>query len=346
MGWRKDQLGCDRNPCGMVAASDELFACRRCNRSIQLEGDIFVDSDSPKLANLLEQIPYDEIQGVSLEASRSLGSGYLKIVRDDLNVSCGPDMRILEVGSGTGLLSLGLLMNGLSNNLIVSDVSSMFLRTNRNKLRAYAEAANLRFDLMRPVHLRCTMDNLPFKSDSFDLILGNSVLHHVYDYEAALSSFRKHLKTGGCAIMSEPVVQGKVLQAFIVKLICEIDKRSETPVISEQGQRTAADLVTVSKKKWWLNEAERKKDTADDKHLFDIKEIMDLGRRLGFSEVRAFHVGSISKRIEEIVSGVLKRMGLDQDNKYSYIIDLIRGVLIDQMEDKFYCHHAILSFRK
>src|SRR5918998_5557238 len=55
----------------------------------------------------------------------------------------------------------------------------------------------------------CEATALPFEDDSFDLVYGHAVLHHLPDLEGAFREFRRVLRPGGrVAFCGEPSLYG------------------------------------------------------------------------------------------------------------------------------------------
>jgi ubiquinone/menaquinone biosynthesis C-methylase UbiE len=80
-------------------------------------------------------------------------------------------------------------------------------------LETLAETAErLRLDART---VRCEAERLPFEDESFDLVFGHAVLHHIPDLPRALSEFRRVLRPGGAvAFCGEPSRQGDRLAWF------------------------------------------------------------------------------------------------------------------------------------
>jgi SAM-dependent methyltransferase len=112
----------------------------------------------------------------------------------------------LEIGSGTGYFSLNLLQLGAIARLVATDISPEMLST----LAKTAE----RLDLA--VETKVTdAERLPFADESFDLVFGHAVLHHLPDLDRALSEFHRVLRPGGAiAFCGEPSRYGDLLAAL------------------------------------------------------------------------------------------------------------------------------------
>ncbi len=63
--------------------------------------------------------------------------------------------------------------------------------------------------------LRADAESLPFAAESFDLVLGHAVLHHLPDLERAFSEFHRVLKPGGRIVFAgEPSRVGDRIAAI------------------------------------------------------------------------------------------------------------------------------------
>jgi ubiquinone/menaquinone biosynthesis C-methylase UbiE len=104
--------------------------------------------------------------------------------------------RALEIGAGTGYFGLNLLGAGVIEELTATDVSQGMLdvlAASSGRLGLGARTA------------RCDAARLPFPDDSFDLVFGHAVLHHLPDLDGAFSEFMRVLAPGGVvAFCGEP----------------------------------------------------------------------------------------------------------------------------------------------
>jgi ubiquinone/menaquinone biosynthesis C-methylase UbiE len=112
----------------------------------------------------------------------------------------------LEIGAGTGYFSLNLLQAGLIERATATDISPGMLATleeNAGRLGLEVRTA------------AAEAETLPFGDESFDLVLGHAVLHHIPDLDRAFSEFARVLRPGGTlAFCGEPSRYGDLLAAI------------------------------------------------------------------------------------------------------------------------------------
>ena len=89
----------------------------------------------------------------------------------------GPFARSLEIGAGTGYFSLNLLQTGVVAEATCTDISPGMLAALEHNAR------ELGLDVETAA---CDAAQLPFEDESFDLVLGHAVLHHLPDLDALL----------------------------------------------------------------------------------------------------------------------------------------------------------------
>lgn len=106
-------------------------------------------------------------------------------------------MTVLEIGCGAGSLWFGREeIVSRCGKLILADLSEGMLEAAKAKL---GERDNIEYRI-------ADIQQLPFKSDSFDIVIANAMLYHVPDLEKGIREVCRVLKKGGafyCATFGE-----------------------------------------------------------------------------------------------------------------------------------------------
>jgi ubiquinone/menaquinone biosynthesis C-methylase UbiE len=132
-------------------------------------------------------------------------------VRSKLVKALGQDAVVpfgdaLEIGAGTGYFSLNLLQLGLIERATATDISQGMLDALADSARRLGVSVD---------RVRADAERLPFPDQSFDLVFGHAVLHHIPDLERAFSEFRRVLRPGGViAFCGEPSRYGDRIAAL------------------------------------------------------------------------------------------------------------------------------------
>lgn len=107
-----------------------------------------------------------------------------------LTLNIVPGMRVLEIGCGVGYLTKVIADKGARITSI--DVSFDLIRAAKSKVTS-----------SKIIFLLQDACNLGLADNSFDAVIGSSVLHHL-EVEKALKEFYRVLKPGGCMYFTEP----------------------------------------------------------------------------------------------------------------------------------------------
>ena len=174
--------------------------------------------------------------------------------------------RSLEIGSGTGYFTLNLMRAGMIGQATCSDISPGMLAA----LRANAERLGL------DVHTeQVDAERLPFADESFDLVLGHAVLHHIPDLQRAFAEFERVLAPGGTVLFAgEPSRYG--------------DRLARVP------KRAAGALAPLWRRAIGARPAPAHDEEAPDAalegfvdvHAFAPGELAQAARSAGFADVR------------------------------------------------------------
>ena len=108
---------------------------------------------------------------------------------------------VLEIGCGLGKTATRLAMSGAT--VVAMDISYFSVIATRRQ--AKLNNVSDRIQLLTGVG-----EKLPFASESFDVIFGKGVLHHL-DVDQGWSEIERILKPGGKAAFSEPMGMNPVL---------------------------------------------------------------------------------------------------------------------------------------
>ncbi len=188
----------------------------------------------------------------------------------------GPFGDALEIGAGTGYFTLNLLQLGLIESATATDISPGML----SALSASAARLGLEVETVR-----AEAESLPFADESFDLVFGHAILHHIPDLERAFSEFRRVLRPGGTlAFCGEPSRYGDRIAA--------LPKRAGHLVAPAWRRLVGASAAP------WLDGAQpddgHELESEVDVHAFEPAQLRDFARDAGFDAVRL--------RGEELVS--------------------------------------------
>jgi SAM-dependent methyltransferase len=179
-----------------------------------------------------------------------------------------PMGRGLEIGAGTGYFSLNLLKQGILTEVTCTDVSAGMLET------LAGSAAGLGLEVETMV---CDAEALPFENNSFDVVFGHAVLHHIPDLPQAFREFRRVLKPGGLiAFCGEPSRTGDKLAAY--------PKRAALAV-APLWRRAIRARKHVGDGNWGKDE-EASLEPYVDVHAFAPSDLEEAARAGGFDTVR------------------------------------------------------------
>ena len=180
--------------------------------------------------------------------------------------------RVLEVGCGTGFFLLNLAQAGFIGEAHCTDISPGMVQ------QCIANGRQLGIEVHGKV---ADAESLPYQDNSFDLVLGHAVIHHLPNLEAAFAEFRRVLRPGGrLVIAGEPtqlgdrvangVKQAARIGVKIAALVFGADRVLANPMadLSEHDQHAARLEYSV------------------DLHIFTPGQIEQLAQDAGFLNVR------------------------------------------------------------
>ena len=111
-----------------------------------------------------------------------------------------PYDRALELGCGTGFFLLNLIQAGVARRGSVTDLSPGMVKV------ATRNGQSLGLDIDGRV---ADAEGIPYEDNTFDLVVGHAVLHHIPDVELSLREVIRVLKPGGRFLFAgEPTTVG------------------------------------------------------------------------------------------------------------------------------------------
>ncbi|MDG1109744.1 MAG: class I SAM-dependent methyltransferase [Burkholderiaceae bacterium] len=130
---------------------------------------------------------------------------WLKLERAGLTPDVLSELSVLEVCAGTGFLTFHLLSRCSPKSLTVNDISVSEMTAAQHLMQAHYPAAKIDWVLG-------DMHTVTFER-KFDLIIGNSFIHHFYNVPQVLSRFHDLLNPGGLFItLHEPTPMSTVVE--------------------------------------------------------------------------------------------------------------------------------------
>jgi len=191
-------------------------------------------------------------------------------LRKALGEEPGVYARGLEIGAGTGYFTLNLLRAGVIEEAVATDVSQGML----DRLAGSAERLGV------PVEtVVADAESLPFDDDSFDIVFGHAVLHHIPDLGRAFREFRRVLRRGGVvAFCGEPSRHGDRLASY--------PKRAALAAAPAWRRLVGARVRGGNGHVPYGQDEEGRLEPFVDVHAFTPGELSAFARAGGFEQVR------------------------------------------------------------
>lgn len=230
-----------------------------------------------KLAQVLyhdwEAQTYDEKWAISFDERctsivRDRFSRIVEPVRGDEENR--PYRTALELGAGTGFFSLNLKLAGVLDEVHVTDLSPGMVQA------AQENARRLGFEVEGRV---ADAERLPYDDDTFDIVVGHAVIHHIPEVEGALREMVRVLKPGGrLVIAGEPTTIGHWYARHLGRITWEVSTRvAALPPFRRKWAREPEELDESSRA--------AALEAVVDLHTFDPGELAAMARRAGAVEV-------------------------------------------------------------
>ena len=152
----------------LIADSAEQLRCSDCDATYPITDGLPILLKHSDARTKLDLEEYNAGHKISGRTANQLYKQWARVF-DRFDVRGG---NLLEIGCGTGLLTYGLIKNNRFDCVHASDISPQFIGAAQKLLSKLKGNAS---------YYTCDANYLPFKPSSFNVIVGNSVLHHFLD---------------------------------------------------------------------------------------------------------------------------------------------------------------------
>lgn len=240
---------------------------------VATESEVEAAWQDTKLAQVLyhdwEALTYDEKWSISFDKR------CIDYARDRFSAVAGhggwPYGPALEIGCGTGFFTLNLTLAGVLDECHVTDISPGMVEA------AKRNAVELGFEIEgKPADA----ETLPYDDDTFELVIGHAVLHHIPDVELAFREMLRVLKPGGrLVICGEPTRYGDLLARRLSRATWWLATHlTALPPLRDRWARPQQELDGSSRA--------AALEAVVDLHTFDPRELERVALRAGGVEVR------------------------------------------------------------
>ncbi len=147
--------------------------------------------------------------------------------------------RVLDVGCGSGEAAIYFAQRGAVVTAL--DISGAFLRVVTALSRKHGTPVSV---IIAPVEF------LPFPAETFDIVYGNAVLHHV-EFHEAMREVHRVLKPGGRAFFIEPLAYNPVINVYR-RMAGTMRTPDERPLALSDVRKLRGLYASVEHREFWL----------------------------------------------------------------------------------------------
>lgn len=272
---------------------------------VDLRGDETADS-------LLDDTGYDEAHAVTPKTAEPLFRFYAAALAE---FGRGVEGRVLEFGAGTGNLTVGLAAHGRFSEIHCADLSPRFMGRLLEKVKRIVPQGTF-------VPYLLDANRLPFDDDSFDAVLGHSVLHHLLHFENTLADTCRILRPGGVAMFGDPVMEGHSLLHLAAGQIAALEAAGIGSPLSPRTRAIIdhiADIGTIKLRN--LSVRDDALNAVEDKFIFPTELLRETARQTGFSRCEIRRVGpppDLKEMLWNRLTDMLRQAGGDVDEVTPY----------------------------
>jgi ubiquinone/menaquinone biosynthesis C-methylase UbiE len=225
---------------------------------------------------------------------------------------------VLDLGSGAGNTIFALHAIYPNARVIATDLSLPLLRILRTTLERQAE------DFVHSI-VQMNAEQIIYRDRQFDLVVGGSILHHLFDPRETLRECYRVLKPEGSAVFFEPFEIGYQLITLLFKQLIRMNE------YHSDSDRLTGDTVAYFKALCKDHDHRKGDDKSadtykyvEDKWLFTRGYFEDVARSIGFEKVVIeSSTGPGTSFMGEILALLRIGLGADACSLPSWVRDVI-----------------------
>jgi SAM-dependent methyltransferase len=204
----------------------------------------------------------------------------LRAAVEDSGVALPADPLILVLGAGSGVNAVAPCLRMFRGaRIVATDRTETHFPLLRRRLSESGAGDRVVCVPMAP-------EDEAVPAESFDLVVGASILHRLMDPDQALANTFRLLKPGGHAVFMEPFDGFGLIRLAFERILAEAGLRGEplNPALGEALAATAQDIAART-----MPDTSRPGfDQMEQKWLFSRESLTAGARQIGFAEVRFF----------------------------------------------------------
>jgi ubiquinone/menaquinone biosynthesis C-methylase UbiE len=197
---------------GDFSFTNDTLVCQKCSKqytlnknSIAFDNSKFRDQYGKQFGEQAQD--YEQHHSLNEGFSRGLA---LTLKRTLEKFTTLPVDSALEIGCGTGVLTRGCNYHRIAQYFLATDISEKML-----------DVAIKRETSDNVLYLLQDASKLNVKDNSFDIVIGNAILHHITWLKSSLTKIHRILKPRGVAAFQEPLYYGNQFVAFLMNIVIE-----------------------------------------------------------------------------------------------------------------------------
>jgi ubiquinone/menaquinone biosynthesis C-methylase UbiE len=243
---------------------------------------------------------------------------------------------ILELGCGFGNATIPLLKLFPQADVIASEFSLSMLQA----LKIILTGENLD---RKCTYLQLNAEDLDFHDNSFDMIVGAAILHHLFEPNTVIEQSARILREGGIALFFEPFENGTGILGLIYKSIIN-DKRFKKLKRNEK-------LYFKNCVNTWQNMKNDDKDAPffkgiDDKWLFTRDYFSEFADQYGFRKYIIYPVDKSNRPFENLISSHLNGNNMIKMPSWIWeIVDEFENFFSDRLKRDLLTEGCILLIK-